>query len=85
MIHHATSAFWNCYQRLPVATQQLADKNFELLKQDPEHPSLHFKKVGEYRSVRVGIAYRALGIADGDNVVWFWIGGHDEYERLINR
>ena len=50
MIHHATSAFWDGYQRLPSTIQQIADKNYELLKQDPDHPSLHFKKVGEYRS-----------------------------------
>ena len=62
MIHHATSGFWECYQRLPMAIQQLADKNYEVLKADADHPTLHFKKVGPYRSVRVGIAYRALGI-----------------------
>jgi len=84
MIHHATASFWESYERLPIAIQQLADKNFELLKAYPDHPSLHFKKVGPYRSVRVGIAYRALGIEDGEAVVWFWIGNHDEYERLIN-
>ncbi len=84
MIHHATSVFWDCYQRLPNTVQLLADKNYELLKLDPVHPSLHFKKVGIYRSVRVGIAYRALGIEDGNTVVWFWIGNHDEYERLID-
>ena len=66
MIHHATTAFWECYQQLPAAIQQLADKNYELMKADPEHPSLHFKKVGSYRSVRVGLAYRALGIVDED-------------------
>ena len=84
MTHHATAAFWESYARLPLAIQQLADKNFELLKADPDHPSLHFKKVGSYRSVRIGIAYRALGVEDRDAVVWFWIGNHDEYERLIN-
>ena len=84
MIHHATSGFWECNQRLPTAIQQLADKNYEILKVDPDHPSLHFKKVGPYRSVLVGIAYRALGVEDGDTIVWFWIGNHDEYERLIN-
>lgn len=45
---------------------------------------MHFKKVGPYRSVRVGIAYRALGVEHEDTVVWFWIGNHDEYERLID-
>jgi hypothetical protein len=84
MIHHATSGFCECYQRLPTPIQQLADNNYEILKVDPDHPSLHFKKVGPYRSVRVGIAYRARGVEDGGTIVWFWIGNHDEYERLIN-
>jgi hypothetical protein len=53
-------------KRLPTSIQQLADKNYEILKVDPDHPSLHFKKVGPYRSVRVGIAYRAPGVEDGD-------------------
>lgn len=83
MIHHATITFWECYQQLPTAMQHLADKNYELLKADPDHPSLYFKKVGQYRSVRVGLAYRALGVVDEDAVIWFWIGNHDEYERLI--
>jgi hypothetical protein len=67
-----------------VAIQQLADKNYELLMAAPDHLSLHFKKVGPYCSVRVGIAYRALGVEVGDTIVWFWIGKHDEYERLID-
>lgn len=48
MNHFATSDFWNCYRRLPKDVQQLADKNFELLKEDPRHPYLHFKKIGIY-------------------------------------
>jgi hypothetical protein len=51
MIHHATSSFWDCYDRLPPAIQHLADKNYELLKLDPDHPSLRFKKVGLYSLV----------------------------------
>jgi hypothetical protein len=70
MIHHATSGFWDCYKRLPVSIQQLAEKNYELLKVDPGHPYLHFKKVGPYRSIRVGIAHRALGVEDWDAIVW---------------
>lgn len=60
MKHCATSTFWNCYRRLRATNQQLADKNYKLLKNAPEHPSLRFKKVGAYSPVRSGIAYRAL-------------------------
>jgi hypothetical protein len=62
---------------------QLADKNFELLKAGPQHPSLHFKVVGWFRSVRVGLRYRALGIEVPDGITWFWIGTRAEYDRLL--
>jgi len=62
----------------------LARKNFQLLKADPKHPSLHFKPIrGGLWSVRVGRRYRAVAIADGDRFQWFWIGTHDDYDKLI--
>ncbi len=66
--------------------QQLADKNYKLLRADPFHPSLHFKKVGKRNhlwSVRVGAHYRALGLDKSEGVIWFWIGTHAEYDKLI--
>ena len=63
--------------------QRLADENYELLKANPRHPSLHFKKVGRMWSVRVGIHYRAAAVEDGSDIVWFWIGHHSEYDRII--
>ena len=82
MTHHASAAFWRCHDALPAHVRELADKNFALLKVDPRHPSLHFKHVGRYRSVRVGYHYRALGIDVQDGVLWFWIGTHAEYDAL---
>lgn len=61
----------------------MADENYALLKADPRHPSLHFKQAGRFRSVTVGLHYRALSIEAGDDLVWFWIGHHAEYDRLI--
>jgi hypothetical protein len=83
MAHIATPRFWIAYDKLPVGIRELADKNYELLKTNPRHPSLQFKKVGEYWSVRVGRSYRALGIDSSEGIAWFWIGSHDEYETLI--
>jgi hypothetical protein len=83
MINHASLRFWQCYATLPTTVQRLADNNFELLKQNPRHPSLHFKQIGQFWSVRVGIRYRALGIAVPNGIVWFWIGSHTDYDRLI--
>lgn len=83
MIHHASPEFWSCYHALPVPIRELADKAFTLLKSDPHHPSLHFKKVGRFRSARVGLHYRAVGVEVSDGVLWFWIGTHAEYDRLV--
>jgi hypothetical protein len=81
--HRASPSFWSLYERLKPEVRRLADKNFELLRRDPNHPSLHFKRVGRYWSVRVGLNLRALGVRRGEDLVWFWIGTHDDYERLL--
>jgi uncharacterized protein (DUF427 family) len=81
--HRASLRFWRHFQSLPPEIQQLARDNFELLKSNPRHPSLQFKRVAQYWSVRVGLAFRALGVESADGIVWFWIGPHEEYKRLI--
>lgn len=83
MSHFASSEFWHHYDDLPLSIRHLADRSFELLKADPNHPSLHFKRVGRYRSVRVGLYYRALGVDADDGILWFWIGRHSEYDKRI--
>ena len=84
MKHFANSNFWVHYYKLPASIQQLADKNFNLLKENFDHPSLHFKQVKRYWSVRVGMSHRALGVmSESGDIVWLWIGTHREYERLI--
>lgn len=57
---------------------------FELLKADPNHPSLHLKKIGRLWSVRIGVQYRTLGLDVQHAVYWTWIGTHAEYEKLLN-
>jgi hypothetical protein len=81
--HHASARFWQAYDALAPEVQRLADENYELLKRDPRHPSLHFKKVGRFWSVRVGVRHRALAVEQSGDLIWFWIGRHDEYDRLI--
>jgi len=63
-----------------VADTQWADRNFERLKADPAHPSLHFQAGGQLWSVRVSLA---LAMRDGDDFIWFWIGSRAEYDRLL--
>jgi len=81
--HHASSRFWAKYEALPAGVRELADKNYALLKNDPRHPSLHLKRVGSVWSVRVGAHYRALGAGVEGGIVWFWIGTHAEYDKLV--
>jgi mRNA-degrading endonuclease RelE of RelBE toxin-antitoxin system len=83
MRHFTSPSFWECYDRLPSSIQELADKNFALLKANPRHPSLHTKKVGRYWSVRVGTKYRALAVEIEEGLLWFWVGTHAEYDRLV--
>jgi hypothetical protein len=81
--HFREPRFKPLYDALPASVQDLADKNFELLKRDPKHPSLHFKRLkGNLWSVRIGRTHRALAVEKRDGFVWYWIGSHAEYDRL---
>ena len=81
----ASEEFWDLYKRIPRNAQRAADKQFDLFRKDPTHPSLHLKPVGGLWSARINDAYRALAVREGDVFYWFWVGPHDQYERLINR
>ena len=67
--------------------QRKAREAYKLWKDDPYNSTLQFKQVHAGRpiySVRVGIGWRALGVKDGDDVVWFWIGSHADYDKLLS-
>ena len=83
MRHFASRAFWQAYNGLPEHIRELANKNYELLKENPRHPSLHLKKTGRFWSVRIGLRHRALAVEVEDGLLWFWIGSHAEYDALI--
>lgn len=78
-----TPSFRRRLRELPPPVRRLARKNFKLWLRNPHHPSLHFKKVGRFWSARVGGDFRALAMMQGDEAEWFWIGPHDEYDRLL--
>jgi hypothetical protein len=81
--HFASPEFWSDYRALPIEVQQLADRCFEMMKDDPRHPSIHLKRVGDFWSARVGLHYRAVGVDDEGGISWFWIGSHADYDKLI--
>ena len=78
-----TPDFWKAYAYLPPEIKKRAQVVYRLWLHAPRHPSLQFKKVGEAWSIRIGGGYRALALHQEDTFYWFWIGDHDEYERLL--
>jgi hypothetical protein len=82
-MHRTTKRFWKCFENLPAPVQKVSKKNFELLKTNPLHPSLHFKKIGKFWTIRAGFNHRALAVEDGEDFIWVWIGTHNAYERMI--
>lgn len=85
-MHYTTQRFWKCYDVLPETVKKTADQCYKLLKTDPSHASLHFKKIGKtYWSVRAGLDYRAIGVEVEGGISWFWIGTHAEYDKLIGK
>jgi len=88
MKSYTTERFWSLYRKLPDTIRQQAREAYRQFDTDPSHPGLQFKKVHSNRplySARINVNYRVLGLVDGDAIVWFWIGQHDEYERLLGR
>jgi len=81
--HRANPRFWDCYRKLPEDVRRLADESWRLLRRDPKHPSLHFKKIGRFWSARVGLHFRALAVEHEDTLVWFSVGSHAQYDRLV--
>ena len=82
----ATQRFWKLYFHLPVKVQQRARKAYQIWKAKPNTPGLNFKRVSEEEpiySVRISHDYRVLGLMEGDTMVWFWIGDHNEYNRML--
>ncbi|MDE2836651.1 MAG: hypothetical protein OXL97_03970 [Chloroflexota bacterium] len=80
--------FWDAYRNLPDHVQRQARESYRFFASNPNHPSLDFKRVSRRRpvySVRVSIDYRALGVLDEGDIVWFWIGAHHEYDRLLRQ
>ena len=87
-MHKATTSFWEFYRSLPVEIRQAADKQFTILKANPKHPSVQFKKIGiragkEIWSARVTLKYRALAFKRDNGYTWFWIGEHHVYNLRI--
>jgi hypothetical protein len=84
VISKAKRSFWECFGTLPQHIQANARAKFDLWKTEPFHSSLQFKELRpSLWSVRINDNYRALAWRKGELVIWFWIGVHGEYDRII--
>ena len=88
MNSRTTRAFRELFATLPAHVQRQAREAYRLFQQNPSHPGLRFKQVHSdpaVYSARVGIGYRAVGSFDGDTLVWYWIGSHADYDKLLGQ
>jgi hypothetical protein len=85
---HVTAKFRRLFQDLPGEVRQRARESYLIWKENPAHPSLQFKRVHPSQpiySVRVGLDWRAVGVRQGDAMIWFWIGSHAAYDALLRQ
>jgi hypothetical protein len=85
---HGSEEYWKAFEELPSEARELARDAYRLWKANPNHPSLRFKRLHKklpVYSVRVGLHWRAMGVLRGDLMIWFWIGSHAGYDRLLSQ
>jgi len=86
MNSHISKQFRDLFRELPKEIRATGRKSYKLFKRNSSHPSVRFKKIkGSMYSVRIGIGYRAVGIVNGNDVVWFWVGSHTDYDKVIGK
>ncbi len=86
MNSRTTERFRKSFAQLPEHVQRQARQAYQRFNQNPNHPSLRLKQVHSTRpiySVRISLDYRALGVREGEEMIWFWIGSHADYEKLL--
>ena len=87
MKSRTTRRFRDAFSGLPEHVKRQIRHAHQLFIENPRHPSLRFKQIHSVLpvySARVGLDYRALGVLEGDTVIWFWVGIHGEYEKLLD-
>jgi mRNA-degrading endonuclease RelE of RelBE toxin-antitoxin system len=87
MKSHVSKQFLKLLANLPPEVQRQAHEAYRQFKQDPNHPGLNFERIQSRPntySVRVTKDYRVLGTMRKGEMYWYWIGGHAEYDKLIN-
>ncbi|MCX7783401.1 MAG: hypothetical protein N2318_07110 [Meiothermus sp.] len=88
MKSYLADEFFEHYRKLPENVRKQARAAFKLWQDNPFHRSLNFKEVHAAEgiwSARVGRNYRVLGLRDAEEITWFWIGSHSDYDNLLEQ
>ena len=88
MKSRTTERFRRQFQRLPKPVKGQARQAYRLFQENHKHPSLRFKKVHGTQliySARITLGYRAVGVIQGDEIIWYWIGSHAAYDKLLTQ
>ena len=88
MKSETTQKFRQLFAAAPPDTQERIRTAYRLWVSNPAHPSLRFKKVHPklpIYSARVDLDWRAIGVLEGDTLLWFWVGPHRQYEALLKQ
>lgn len=88
MIGNTTPKFEELFAKLPTHAKKRTRWCLLIWMDDASHPSLFFKKPFKNKSfwsIRITKGYRAIGYLKGDQMFWFWIGDHDDYEKMISK
>ena len=78
--------FWETFKKLPKKIRNRACEAYDFFSKDPNYPSLDFKKIKGFPtlySAEITESYRALGVVENNDVMWFWIGPHDDYMNKL--
>jgi mRNA-degrading endonuclease RelE of RelBE toxin-antitoxin system len=81
-------AFRQKLAKLPEQIRRQTAAAYRRFRVNPFHPSLHFKRVHPslpIYSARINDDYRVVGPMRSNGIVWFCIGKHEEYERLLKQ
>jgi mRNA-degrading endonuclease RelE of RelBE toxin-antitoxin system len=83
-----TKRFRKLYESLPSDIRKQARQAYRQFQLDINYPSLHFKRVHANKSIfsaRINADYRVVGIVDDDTIIWFWVGSHSDYDKLLSQ
>ncbi len=78
--------FNKCYFELPTAVRKMTVEAYRKFCDDPYQSGLRFKKLknsDDLYSVRLNRSYRAVGVVADAEIIWFWIGTKQAFEKIF--